>query len=389
MTSSESDAEDVDYSVPKDGTVYTVEGVGTVLVYEVSIPDTNQTMRVMYIIKDDNKDKTDTSKLTQGGTISEADFDARYPAALKGGNSIELDSIDEDTFGAYWDNTLMEYAGYNRVALEDAEVMGVLYQALLDGASVEEMQAKLSKTQWARESNNQTKKWDLATDLERDEMKGTFAGQLSEAWRSSWGIVPPLEDPRMADLTLRVSNGTTTYGEAVNEIRDAAMEDPRTPEAERRRELNRREVDIENTRQEVQKEARDYGINMSDRQLQQWSTGIVDLETAATYNDFVEWAQQQAESTFGSREAGSSTRGRDQKVSDWAAPHMEAYSGLMEVNDDVDLLFNDAVRGALTDQSSVADFKTAIRESDAWKATDNAREGVMNTVGDLSRLMGY
>ena len=370
------------------GTVYKVKGVGTVLVYETT-PESGQTISAMYLVHKDDLDDTNLTNTTNGGSMSSDDFDEKFPNMVNGGRAYALDDYDYDDWETWFTETILEFTGYNRVALDDPEVMSTLVEALITGMTTEELQAKLSQTDWAKTSNEQNQKWDLADDVDRDAYIADNIGRLSQAYRSAWGIVPGEEDEELARLSKAVSKGEMSYGQAVIEVQNAAGEHAETPEATRNRELNRRGVEIEKMGNDLYDQGMTWGIKLSDRQKSKWATGINDLNTELTEADFEEYMKGMAEVSFGSRELGSSNRGRDMTVEDWSQPYRSSWSELLETSDDLDLVFDQRFMKHMTDGKSVAEFRDVVRESDDWKGTDNARKSVSDTVGQLGNMMGY
>lgn len=368
--------------VPTGGTYYRVDGK-IWLVY--TIRGGTDKVKATIVYKGIDPDNVILNGLADGGDMSRSQFNQRTGAYVDGGTPDELYEIGGRDMEKWFKEEILKGSGYNRAALENDEVWDIFVESLLWNWEPGELVAHLENTKWYQTRANQTRKWDNMTDVQRQvEIEG-FGGDLQNVYQQVFGEWKAFDSPWLTRLSTQVAQGKITYESAVNRLRMAGKESGKGVEEKQRR------ADIAQSMLDLEQQARRWGVRMNERQLRNWATGIVDGKKGRDVASFMGHLKGQAEIRYGSFQKGNSDRDKGTVTADWADPYSESMRQILEVGtgDGDDVIFDQRMQSALRNNLDIKEFQDKLRDSDEWKETANYRDLTRNTMGQLSRLMGF
>jgi hypothetical protein len=308
--------------------------------------------------------------------------------------------------GMSWDEQIEEalfaMGIYGSDAMADRGVLDLIALWIArPGMSAGELQQRLQETDYWDSKTVKQKEWDDLPTAERDLRIADEAAKLAGLWwtyvgedlsldvydTDGDGTVSPAEleagNPELYRQALSVASGQATQQTVINTwIKAEAEKNENSPWSRIKRDEEKaqgqEEVNIETKAAEVQQLYRDWGFELPwaealkiGEQVSMNETSIAEIEQDL---------DEKASITYQGKPKGI-------KTSDWAAPYLEMFSNQLEVARPS--LLDKTVQTALQSGQSLTEFKMSLREDSRWLETQNARDQMFTTFGQLGRQMGF
>lgn len=362
-------------AVPKDATLYMVDGKTAFLVYDVG-----DGVKVRF---DVNVSGTDLSGIrTQ--QIGGADFHRLQ--TVNGGDASELGSMAADfgSFGQWFDHIVQTIFPKNSPAIHDPQVRRVIGEiAARPDMSSAEIQNRLRGTTWYQGQSDQAQKYNQATDAEKLAMIGTTAADLASDWQENVGEPISPNDPRIMAMARDVATGKRGRGQVLYEdIIPIARQNPESPRARTERDEQKNQLqhgnDIENQKTQVIDSFHRWGVSGDNSVFGKWAQEIADGTKSA--EDLRAYLQQTAQVLYPWKDPNTETL-------DAAQPWMSTYRRVLER--DPAGLEDPILQQALNSGTPLYQFEKDLKGRSEWLYTKNAREDVEKTFSEVGSIMGF
>lgn len=147
------------------------------------------------------------------------------------------------------------------------------------------------------------------------------------------------------------------------------------------------------TETDIRRLASDYGVDVSDANLMQWTRGV--LAGQLGQDNLTTYIRDMAKSKYAGM---SSYLDAGMTVRQVAAPYLQSYSDILEVSPDAVKITDPAVQKALQgsppkpnqppSMQTLYDFEKGLRQDSRWQYTKNAHKAVTDAGQSVLRDMG-
>lgn len=267
--------------------------------------------------------------------------------------------------------------------------------------SIEEFRSRIRATQYAQSLTEKQKDWNDKSKAEQDYVIMEEAGKWAGLMWSYAGIDMNMDEydlngdgevtadelkkanPDLYQKSLAVASGTQSQQALINTwLKPEAEKNENSPWSRIKRDEEKaqgqHDVDIETQAAAVQEAYRDWGFEITWDEALKIGEQVVMNETSLA--EIEQELDEKATIQYQGKPKGV-------KTSEWANPYLELYSNTLEVARP-DLLNRD-VQTALQQGMSLTDFKRQLRDDPRWMKTQQAKDQMFTTFGQLGRQMGF
>ncbi len=359
------------FTAPTGGTVYKVSETGeSYVVYNIGSAKT-----AFHLTSGIN-----TSGLTQGGSISQSQWDQM--SIVMGGEGAELSALAGQDFNVWLEQQLITLFGQNNPARNDPGVQAVIAELIgrpdMDPA---ELQNRLKATAYYQSMTQAQMAWNDLPEAEKGKQRDDQAQRMIDTIFAETGLTVDQNDPMVQAWLEDLASGKVGYGAFTAEVRRRALENPESPWAQTIRDeeesQRQRPFDIENMTLNVKKLFQQWGVPVTAGTAAQWARDIVEMRQSE--DDLLNTVKQQAQVMF-------ATKPPDMDTTTWASPWMSTYGRLMEKEVD---LSNKDIQKWLTNGTPVFEAEQELMGRPEWMGTKNGVNSMANAVAGLGNLMGF
>lgn len=264
----------------------------------------------------------------------------------------------------------------------DPELASLIKDAVKGQWSTSKFQAKFMATNWYRSREASVRQWsDL---MARDPAEAQNKINESKAWLSDQfsQLGVDVDDATLTSLALQRLQWSWSDSQTQDILASYIDYEPGQTSGE----VAAIETNIKNL-------AYQYGVNVSDLQMQDWISGVVSQKyTEESLNDYI---RDMARSKYGGMTGYLDTGMTVRQV---ASPYLQEFGRLLEVNPDtVDLddpLVSSALQGQIDPRTgqpgmmTVAQMQKAIKQDQRWLYTTNAKKDMTDLGLGILKDMG-
>jgi len=382
--------------LPEGGQFYEVGGVKYV-VYGINDFDGNDQAWIYYEVPN-------YVDAPSGTGISREAWEAKTgnPAWIDG---YTADAFEDVTPGRTWDdfiNTALMLMGIvDEEALNDPGVLAVIAQWISRDMSDIELERALRNTAWGDSHTDREKTWNDKSTAQQEQEIIDQAFSLTSTWYTYTGEMLDImsydtdgdgrvssqeieaANPGLYKHALGIANGTMTSREVAEIwVKPAAMDIDQSPWIriiqDEEKAKGAQEVGVETQASSVQTLYEDYGIPISWEEALEIGENVHMNRTSLA--EIEQGLDEQAMALYPGKPPGV-------KTSVYAAPYTQQYKNLLEV---ADVGLDDPfVQEAMSNNMTLGDFSTTLRNDPRWMNTNNARDTHYTTLGQLGRQMGF
>jgi hypothetical protein len=319
--------------------------------------------------------------------LTSAEF-SNIPNMIHGGMVAELSDVGDlggKTYGQWVEDQVMILLGGDTAAAQDPEIRRLMLQAVSEEWSEQEIQARIHQTQYWQGHTDAERRWTGSSQAEQQQQVDDQASRLANTWFQMTGQQIALDDPHLINWASNIAAGVITEQMAVEQwVKSAAMNIEGSPWRRQvegaQIDARQQGVDIENKAQEIMTLSQQWGTPVTLQEAQRLAGQVVLNEMSDA--DITQQFEERSAGLYPNRPPGVRT-------DTWAAPYMSEYQRVLETS--APELDNGDLQTALQQGMTLFQFGQHLRTNrqSEWLDTQNARDGLVQSVSAAGGLMGY
>lgn len=336
---------------------------------------------------------TDTEALTRSGYVpgqalaytgvDEGQYLVGYEEAGDASELADLDEAGYDSLSKFFEDTIYQFFSPYDPAIKTDEIQAIIARIMANPDVGEAtIQGWIRQTEWWAQHNDSQREWNGLSPGEQERRALEQARLLGQEFYRLTGKDIEIGSDRLMKWARLVASGEQTFGQISQLFKNYAERDPESPYSRQLRdeqiERGQYQSDVGNQTEQVRQLSREWGLNLSDERAAKFAEAIVRNEMSI--GELVGRFRAQANALYPHKDPEVLT-------SDWAEPYMQAYQRIMEVGE-TSILDRD-IQQALQKGWNLNDFETHLRRDPRWMATDNARQSLVATFGEVGQRMGF
>lgn len=261
------------------------------------------------------------------------------------------------------------------------ELKKLLEKAIKGKWTPDKFKAEFMKTKWYRDNEASARQWAELKVRDPKTAESELNARMAELSDQAAQMGITLTDDRLRQL----AEQSLMFGFNANELQDALA-------AEWTYTAGKTTGSAAATESAIEQLAYDYGVDVSDQQMQQWISGV--LSGQMTIDTLTAYVKDMSKSKYqgmtGLIDAGMNIR-------QIASPYLQTYSQLMEVDPNAVSLSDPAIARALQgapnkqgqiESQSLWSFEKSLKKDPRWLKTKNAHQSMTDLALRIGQDMG-